>query len=54
MDELRQRRRFFQRREGGALQVLDGGDPHRFVFRQGSPDFDGDREVLRQFAAILQ
>jgi hypothetical protein len=54
VNQLGQRRRFFQRRHVLPLQVFDGGDAQRLVLGQVVAHFDRDREILRQFATLLQ
>ena len=46
--------RFLQRRQILPLQILDGGNAQRVVLGEVVADFDRDREILRQFAALLQ
>ena len=54
MNQLGQRSRFLQRREILPLQILDGGNPQRVVLGEVVAYLDRDREILRQFAALLQ
>ena len=54
VNQLGQRRRFFQRRHVLPLQILDGGDAQRLVLGEVVAHFHRDREILRQFAALLQ
>ena len=54
VNQLRQRPRFFQRRHVLPLQILDGGNAQRLVLGEVVAHFHGDREILRQFAALLQ
>ncbi len=54
MNQLGQRSRFLQRREILPLQILDGGNTQRVVLGEVVAYLDRDREILRQFAALLQ
>ena len=54
MNQLGQRSRFLQRREILPLQILDGGNPQRVVLGEVVAYLDRDREILGQFAALLQ
>ena len=54
MNQLGQRPRFLQRREILPLQILDGGNPQRVVLGEVVAYLDRDREILGQFAALLQ
>jgi hypothetical protein len=49
-----QRSRFLQRREILPLQILDRGNSRRVVLGEVVTNFDRDREILGQFAALLQ
>ena len=54
MNQLGQCRRFLQRREILPLQIFDGGDAQCVVLGEVVAYLDSDREILGQFAALLQ
>lgn len=53
MNELGERRSFLKRGQVLPLQVLDGGNVQRIVLGQIVAYLHRDREILRQFAALL-
>lgn len=54
MNELGERRSFLKRGQVLPLQVLDGGNVQRIVLGQIVAYLHRDREILRQFAALLE
>nr|WP_041344643.1 hypothetical protein [Nitrobacter winogradskyi] len=53
-NERGERRRLIERRQILSLHVLDGRKAQRIVFAELAADFDGDAEILRDVAALLQ